>query len=258
MERVWPWILLAYVCGSAPWGLWIGLWRGVDLRKHGSGNFGATNAVRVLGRKWGGLCFALDVAKGFGPVLGAGLALGYVGRADLGAIEAWSWLAVGLAAMLGHIFPVWLRFRGGKGVATGLGVLLGFWPVLSLPGLAALATWLAAAWAWRYVSLASLLAAGVLPAATLGVGLWGGRRIGELLPFLCVTVAMSALVVVRHRGNIARLRAGTESRIGQKVSTQGTPTAPAAQDAQAGAGTATRPGPALGSAATNSHPGVAP
>ena len=119
-----PFVLLAYLCGSIPMGLCIGFSRGMDIRTQGSRNIGATNCGRVLGRPWGVLCFILDVLKGLGPVLGAGLVLGYAGRSDLGSSEAWQWLCIAAAAVLGHVFPVWLKFQGGKGVATSVGMMI--------------------------------------------------------------------------------------------------------------------------------------
>ena len=210
------WVLIAYVCGSIPFGLIIGLARGVDIRKHGSGNLGTTNVGRVLGKKWGILCFVLDVLKGFGPVLGAGLALGFAGRNDLATADAWRWLAVAVAAVVGHIFPVWLAFKGGKGVATGLGVLLAFWPLLTLPGVAAFVTWIVVVKIWRYVSLASIAGAVSLPIYFVIVSIFTKPPTGTLVAFLSVSVLLALLVVVRHRSNIARLRAGTESKIGMK------------------------------------------
>src|SRR5690349_4488530 len=104
------WVAIGYLSGSIPFGLLLGLWRGVDIRKAGSGNIGATNLGRVLGRKWGILCFVLDVLKGAVPVAAAGGAMGVLGRGDLPAGQAWGWLAVAVAAVLGHVFPVWLGF----------------------------------------------------------------------------------------------------------------------------------------------------
>ena len=218
METRWLICLaVAYVCGSIPFGLLIGFARGVDVRNEGSKNIGTTNVGRVLGKKWGILCFVLDVAKGLGPVLGAGFALGLSGKTPLEPGEAWRWLAVALAAVLGHMFPVWLKFKGGKGVATGLGVLLGFWPMLTLPSLAAFATWAVVLLACRYMSVASMTGAVLIP---LYLAIWAtmvGRDLAQLTPFFVVTSLLALLVIIRHKANIGRLRAGTELKIGVKT-----------------------------------------
>lgn len=217
MDQNWIiWIIAGYVAGSVPFGLLIGLARGVDVRKSGSGNLGTTNVGRVLGRQWGILCFVLDVLKGTLPVVGAGAALGYLGRDPLNHTDAWKWLAVAAAAVLGHVFPIWLKFRGGKGVATSLGVLLGFWPTLTLPGIAAVATWIVVVLIWRYVSLASIAAAIALLIYLIAFGLLRGSTLENLLPFLFVTTFLVLLVIVRHRSNIGRLLAGTENKVGKK------------------------------------------
>ena len=171
----------------------------------------------MLGKKWGILCFVLDVAKGLGPVLGAGFALGLSGKTPLEPGEAWRWLAVALAAVLGHMFPVWLKFKGGKGVATGLGVLLGFWPMLTLPSLAAFATWAVVLLACRYMSVASMTGAVLIP---LYLAIWAtmvGRDLAQLTPLFVVTSLLALLVIIRHKANIGRLRAGTELKIGVKT-----------------------------------------
>jgi glycerol-3-phosphate acyltransferase PlsY len=217
----WPWmiwVLSGYLCGSVPVAWLIGRAHGVDIRRVGSGNVGATNLGRALGRRWGAVCLLLDVVKGAIPVAAAGVAMAVAGRSSLEAAEAWHWLAVAVAAVLGHVFPIWLRFRGGKGVATGLGVLLGLYPLLTIPTAAALLTWLLAAAVFRYVSLASVLAALLLP-----VYLWVGSLLrtvptSRVLPFLVVTCALALLVLVRHRSNLVRLAAGTEPRLGAKRS----------------------------------------
>lgn len=208
------WLIASYLSGSIPFGLLIGLSRGVDIRKHGSGNVGATNVGRTLGKKWGILCFALDVAKGLAPVLAYSLTTrdnvsDAVGNPMLAALQ---WLAVAAAAMLGHVFPVWLGFRGGKGVATGLGVLLGVWPILTIPALLAGVVWFVTVKLTGYVSLASIVAAAALPVLALGSTLYHGMSAGEVAVFVGITAVLAGLVVVRHRGNIAKLRAGTESR----------------------------------------------
>lgn len=205
------WLIVAYLSGSVPYALLLGFARGIDIRQHGSGNVGASNAGRLLGRKWGIFCFLLDVAKGLFPVLGYGLMSG-AARADTSPAAALLWLLVGAAAVVGHIFPVWLKFRGGKGVATGLGVVLGFWPVLTLPGIAAGLLWLIVIKSTGYISLASIVAAAALPALALIGCVIGGQSPGRTGVFVGLTLVLAALVVLRHRGNIARLRAGTESK----------------------------------------------
>jgi glycerol-3-phosphate acyltransferase PlsY len=208
---VWlSWLVGAYLAGSVPFGLLLGRLKGVDIRQYGSGNVGATNAGRVLGRPWGIACFLLDVGKGLAPVLGYGLATGPTEQG--GAMGALGWLAIGAAAVVGHVFPVWLKFRGGKGVATALGVLLGYWPVLTVPGLVAGLIWVAVVKATGYVSLASMVAAATLPVLAVASGLVLGLTAGEIAVFVGLTALLAGLVIVRHRGNIARLRAGTEGK----------------------------------------------
>lgn len=211
------WLLAAYLIGSVPFGLLIGLARGVDIRKAGSGNVGATNAGRVLGRKWGLLCFALDVLKGLGPVLAYGVVheLTVGGAGD--AAAALQWLAVAAAAVIGHIFPVWLKFRGGKGAATGLGVVLGVWPVLTVPGIVAAALWVVLLKKYGYVSLASIVAAAAMPVLTLVAGVLAERSPDVVAVYVAVTAVLALLVALRHRSNIVRLRAGTEPRVGTRA-----------------------------------------
>ena len=211
-------VVAAYLCGAVPFGLLIGLARGVDVRTRGSGNIGATNVGRVLGRSWGLLAFACDVLKGLLPVWLAGRWL--AARADAGPLaahDAFVWMAVAAAAILGHVFPVYLRFRGGKGVATALGAMLGVWPYFTWPGLAAFVLWIAVTGVTRYVSVGSIVAAGAFPllfAAAVGLagGRWGSSE--NLWPLYLFAVVLALLVVYRHRGNVQRLLAGTESKIG--------------------------------------------
>lgn len=185
--------LAAYLVGSLPFGYWVGKARGVDLFAVGSGNIGATNAGRVLGRSFGLLVFLLDFLKGAGPVAVAG----WLGGAD------WLRAATAAAAFLGHLFPVTLGFRGGKGVATGLGAVTVLVPI---PAALALVAWLIALLVGRWVSLASVVAVVVLAVGTVIVGAsW---------PVLLFVVIGSLFVVVKHRANLRRLAAGTENRIG--------------------------------------------
>ncbi len=212
------WLAGSYLLGSVPFGLLIGLAKGVDIRQSGSGNVGATNAGRVLGKSWGLLCFVLDVFKGLGPTLGYGIWAGLAGITTTtpgnGTLNALAWMAVAAAAVFGHVFPIWLKFKGGKGVATGLGVLLGFWPVLTLPGVAAGLIWVAMVKLKGYVSLASVVASGVLPILAVISGLCWKREPGEIAVYAGVCAVLAILIAVRHRGNLSRLRAGTEPKAG--------------------------------------------
>ncbi|MBL4701973.1 MAG: glycerol-3-phosphate 1-O-acyltransferase PlsY [Phycisphaeraceae bacterium] len=205
------WLLIGYTAGSIPFSLLIGLAKGVDIRKQGSGNVGATNVGRVLGKPYGIACFLLDVAKGALPVAIAGQFIDHNT-----VIGQWQWLAVAAAAVLGHVFPVWLKFKGGKGVATSFGVLLGFWPTLTLPALLAIVTWIICVAIWRYISLASIVAAVLLPAYLIGITQFRGQAIVDLMPFLIVCSLLALLVILRHLTNIKRLIAGTESKVLQK------------------------------------------
>ncbi len=211
---VWP--VLGYLCGCVSFAWIIGKAHGVDLMKEGSRNLGATNVGRVLGKKWGYICFLADALKGFLPVIIAGAVMGWVGKTNISNGEAWHWLFVGLAAMLGHMFPFWLKFRGGKGVATGLGVLLAFWPMVTLPAAAAFALWIILVLITRYISVGSIAAAVALPFLVFGYGFINQVKVNQAAPFLLTTVLMGAMVILRHRGNIKRLREGTETKIGAK------------------------------------------
>jgi len=221
-----PLIFAAYLAGSIPFGLIIGRFCGIDIREHGSKNIGATNVGRVLGRKCGGLCFALDVAKGAIPVLVAGGVTGVLGQPlkETTQAEMWLWLAVAAAAVVGHMASVFIGFKGGKGVATAFGALGVMWPLLTLPALVALVVWYTALRLTRYVSVASMVAAVSLPIGTaLAAVPPDMSNVGEALihasPLLIVTGVLAVLVVYRHRGNIARLRRGEEPKHGSRPTT---------------------------------------
>jgi len=207
--------LAAYVLGATPFGVLLARSQGVDLRARGSGNVGATNVGRILGRRGGYLCFLLDTAKGLAPVLAMGL---YVRRDGVLATgEQLAWLGVAFGAIAGHVFSFYLKFRGGKGVATSLGVLLGFWPYFTIGGAGALALWVAVTLKWRMVSLGSIVAAVAFPLLFLATCLVAGWPIGDILPLLIFAVAMAGLIVFRHRANLARLLRGQENKIGQRA-----------------------------------------
>jgi|SRR5436190_194996 len=197
-------IAIAYVCGSIPFAYIAGNARGVDLRKHGSGNLGATNVIRVLGTKIGLVVFAFDVAKGAAPVL----------LLPRWTISPWPpvWVAIacGVAAILGHTRPVFLLFkRGGKGVATAAGVFLALAPIQTLLVLIVFAVVLLTS---GYVSLGSLISASLLPVLI-------GVTLGPKSPVFTISVLVAIFVYWTHRANIGRLRRGEEHRFG-KAGTQ--------------------------------------
>ncbi len=213
--------LAAYAVGATPFAWILARIKGVDLRRVGSGNIGATNVGRSLGRPWGYLCFFLDMGKGLAPALVAGWLLRPESGVPSAAAQA-AWLAAGCGAILGHVFPFWLRFRGGKGVATSLGVVLGIFPYFTWAGLAAFTLWVAVTLASRYVSLGSIVAAVLFVPLLVGINAVriGWDRTGSLWPMLVFATVMSLLIVFLHRANIRRLLAGTENKVGQKKSSK--------------------------------------
>ena len=191
-------VLAAYLVGAIPIGFLVARAFGVtDIRRHGSGNIGAANVERAVGRRAAVLTLVGDVVKGYGAVaLGSALVPG-----DPNAAAACT-----AAAVIGNCWSVFLRFRGGKGVATGLGALLRLVPWAVAP---AALVWLAIVLTVRYVSLGSIMAAMCVPL--------GALLLGYGTPKVAAALAVAAIVVVRHRANIARLLAGSEPRIGQRV-----------------------------------------
>lgn len=197
---------LAYLLGALPFGLLVGrLVRGIDLRRHGSGRTGTANALRTLGPKAAAAVLALDLAKGVVAVVATRL---IVGAFDPGAAE-WAAAVAGVAAVIGHVMSVFIGFRGGRGVATTAGALVALSPLaLGIVGPPALALM----WFSRYVSLGSVIGSLASPVVVGALVLLDAAGI----PALAYAVASSAVVVVAHRDNIARLRAGTERKIGQR------------------------------------------
>jgi len=195
----WLWPVVFYLVGSVPTGYLLGRSRGLDIRQHGSGNIGATNVWRVLGRNWGLVAFAADFLKGF-------LLLYLLRTLSFANADSWTisllLVVCGLAAIIGHNYTPWLGFKGGKGIATSAGVLAALMPpVFAI----ALSTWIVATLISRAVSIGSILAAAMLaPAAA-----WFYP--GEWIYFGLAALA-GGLAVWRHRSNIQRLLAGTESR----------------------------------------------
>lgn len=211
-------LLLSYALGSIPTALLVGKAKGVDLRQHGSGSVGATNALRVLGKGPGAFVFIADALKGLiatralGTLRLAGDLPGWLGPDG----DAWVMVLAGSAAMLGHVYTVTGRlfygsWRGGKGVATGAGMLLGLVPLAI--GLA-FGLWVLIVWLTRYVSLGSILGALSLPVTVLVQ-----RAVGQDVPtpFLIFTIVVPLFILYTHRENVKRLVNGTESKFGQKV-----------------------------------------
>jgi acyl phosphate:glycerol-3-phosphate acyltransferase len=203
----WLWPVIFYLMGSVPTGYLMGRSRGLDIRQHGSGNIGATNVWRVMGRNWGLVAFACDFLKGF-------LLLFLVRHIEFAGDTSWSTslllVLCGLAAILGHNYTPWLGFKGGKGVATTAGVLAALLPWALI---VAFSLWAISVALTRIVSISSILAAAVLPLAT--AFFYPGRWI-----YLALAVLAGSLAIWRHRSNIKRLIAGTEPRLGSS------PTAP--------------------------------
>jgi len=211
-------LVLAYLLGSIPAAHLAGKARGVDLRLHGSGNLGATNAWRVLGWKIGLAVYLFDTLKGFVPAfffprwfLLQGVAGGLRGMLDPQSVELWA-IAYGVAAIAGHVKPLWLRGQGGgKGVATAGGVFLGLAPMALLASIVVFALVLLGT---GYVSLGSMIAAIVLP-----IALFFTRGVES--PLFAVSVLLAAFVFFTHRANIGRLRRGEESRFGRRATGAG-------------------------------------
>jgi len=208
--KFWILIMSAYLLGSIPFGLIIASVHGKDLRRTGSGNIGATNLSRLLGRKWAYLCFCLDVLKGLVPMLAARTLV----AVEVGTVELLQWLAVGCAAVVGHIFPIYVKFKGGKGVATSFGVALGLWPYYTICAAFAFATWVIVVLVTGYVSLASISASVVFPVVlAAATGLVAGWNFTDLWPLEAAAIVIPLTVIIRHKENIKRLLGGYEDKI---------------------------------------------
>lgn len=203
-----------YLLGGVPFGLIVARAKGVDIRAIGSGNVGATNVGRALGRKWGAFVLLLDAAKGAACTVAAGL----LSARDQGISQTTRdavWLGAALACVIGSIVPIYLRFKGGKGVAASLGAVLGIYPYLTYSGLVSFVLWAIVVKATRYISLGSIVAAVSLPIAfaiLCAILEWG---ISRHTPLLGLCLALAVMVLIRHRDNIRRLMAGTENKVGQ-------------------------------------------
>jgi glycerol-3-phosphate acyltransferase PlsY len=202
--------VVGYFVGGIPFGLLIGKSRDIDIRDHGSGNIGATNVLRTLGKRLGYLCFGLDVLKGMVPVLIA---------CRIARLQEWPHqnltpvFAV-FAVVAGHVWCPFLKFKGGKGVATSAGGILAVAP---LPTACSLVIWYLVFCIWRYVSLASIVAAALLPVAAVIIARAVPRMAMER-PTLLLLIVLALLIIIKHRANIKRLLAGTENRFAEKGS----------------------------------------
>jgi glycerol-3-phosphate acyltransferase PlsY len=200
---------IAYFLGSIPWGYLAGKLNGIDLHNEGSGSTGATNALRVLGKPWGYTVFALDALKGSLAVLAAfQIGAHFFASTPTEAISAG--VVAAIFAVIGHSYPVWLKFQGGKGIATSAGIMLALfpWPVFA----SGLFVWLVLFYSTRFVSVASLGAAVALPTSS-AVMWWLGDC--DAIRTL-IAAAMCVLAVWRHKSNISRLMAGNEKRFEKK------------------------------------------
>jgi glycerol-3-phosphate acyltransferase PlsY len=230
--QLWLCPLVAFFLGSIPFGLFIARLKGINIREHGSGNIGATNVLRVVGKKYGITCLFLDALKGLLPAVIAISLIRYDGMKNpmmIDALRPWSaefpmltaqlfQVLAGLCAILGHNYSPWVGFRGGKGIATSAGVLIALMPA-AIPIL--ILVWLVVFWTTKYVSLASIVAAALLPAVTL----WGSWFHGKIQngtwnkPLFAFSLLIGILAIWKHRTNIQRLLEGTEHRFTPKPKT---------------------------------------
>ena len=201
-------LLGSYLLGSIPFGCAAGKIRGIDIRKTGSGNIGATNVVRVLGKRYGYPVFVLDFLKGFGAVK-ISMSIATDARPEWGSPEIFGILAA-VASVIGHSFPLWLKFRGGKGVATAAGALFGLVPLATL---IAVIIWISVFWFTRYVSVASMVTVATLPLVILIM-----TRLNQIHgnALFYSSLGIAAVVIWRHRSNFSRLMHGSEPRFTRK------------------------------------------
>jgi acyl phosphate:glycerol-3-phosphate acyltransferase len=194
---------LSYLLGSIPSGFLAGKLAGLDIRKEGSGDIGATNVLRVLGKSYGYSVFLADFGKGLAALL---IAPALAGQFRVGHLSEIFQIVAAVFVVLGNAFPVWLRFRGGKGVATSAGMLFGL-----VPGAAVtvITLWIVIFYTTRYVSLASIIATAALPFAVVGVAYLTGTNRPLVLYAI---IGLSTMVILRHRSNFMRLLRGTEQR----------------------------------------------
>jgi acyl phosphate:glycerol-3-phosphate acyltransferase len=200
-------VLCSYLLGSFPTGYLAGRLAGVDVREKGSGNIGATNVLRILGKKYGYAVFFLDALKG---LLAVRLALLVANQLPDRAHDDWFGILAAVACVVGHMFPVWLKFKGGKGIATAAGVMLGLAPLATC---IAVVVWIAVFEATRYVSVASIAGSVALP---LAIGIFLKLHLTNSTVIFYSAVLIAIMVCWRHRSNFARLLKGTEQRFSRK------------------------------------------
>ena len=212
-------IVAAYVAGSIPFGVLVARTKGLNIREHGSKNIGATNVARVLGKPLGVTCFILDVLKGVIPVAVVGSMAGTLGvpLSEIATTELLFWIAVAFAALLGHMYSPWLKFGGGKGVATTFGGMVAMWSLLTFPVLVAFAFWFVTLKLTKIVSLASLVSALVLFVASVVLVLLEST-VSHAWPLLAVTFLITSMVFWKHRSNIGRIMRGDEPKLGGSIS----------------------------------------
>ena len=197
---------VSYLIGAIPCGLLIGLSKGIDIRKVGSGNIGATNVTRSVSPLAGKICFFCDFLKGMLPAL--------LAQFLIPSAPATAAIICGLASVVGHMFPIYLKFKGGKGISTAAGVAIALAPI---PLLTAFAIWGAVFFAFRYVSLASIIAAVMLPVSAFIYSYFNiGGTVAKSRHTLIFFIIIAILAVIRHISNIKRLLNGTESRFEKK------------------------------------------
>jgi glycerol-3-phosphate acyltransferase PlsY len=201
-------LVASYLLGSIPFGYLAGRIAGIDIRTAGSGNIGATNVVRVLGKRYGYPVFLLDFLKGLGAVK-ISIAIAKSLQPEWGSAEMFGVVAA-VSAVIGHSFPPWLKFQGGKGVATSAGALFALMPLATLIGIA---IWLLVFWLTRYVSLASVASAVALP-LVISIMIRVNQSQGKALFYSSLGIA--AVVIWRHRSNLSRLMRGSEPRFTRK------------------------------------------
>jgi len=200
----------SYLFGAIPWGFLIGKAKGLDIREHGSKNIGATNVTRVIGKKWGITCFIIDFLKGLIPVLIVEIIFRQYGLRLTGYFSTAIILA-SIGVVFGHMFPVYLGFKGGKGVSTGSGAVIAISPYAAIIGII---FWVIIFKLSKYVSLASIIAAAAVAVFTVLFSYYGIFHVSTTLQIFIIIVVIA--VIVKHKSNIKRLLSGTENKFSKK------------------------------------------